>query len=39
MIVDGEQVEFGRYDELIKTKSSKFYKLIKNIGTKKSKIS
>lgn len=39
IIENGEQIEFGRYDELIKTKSSRFYKLIKSIGTKKSKIS
>ena len=39
IIEDGNPIEFGRYDELIKTKTSKFYKLIKSIGSKKSKIS
>ena len=38
MIENGEELEFGRYEDLIKTKSSKFYKLIKNVGSKKSKI-
>ena len=38
MVENGEELEFGRYEDLIKTKSSKFYKLIKNVGSKKSKI-
>ena len=39
IIEDGKEVEYGKYDELITNKGSKYYKMIKKPSVKKTKIS
>lgn len=39
IIEDGKEVEYGKYDDLINDKGSKFYKMIKKPSIKKTKIS
>ena len=39
IIENGKTVEYGKYEDLMANKSSKYYKKIKNINTKERKVS